>query len=226
MLPITLILFLGLIFLPQWWVKRVFTEFSDQREDFPGTGGEFAEHIIETFKVDKALVKLSDQADHFDPETKTIALTDQNYHSKSLTAIAIAAHELGHMIQLEQGNPWLRMRTSLAKLAQKLDSSSRVAFILLPLALLITRSPAVTAIFIAFSFSGALLNVLIHMVTLPMELDASFGKALPLLKTGQYINREDEPKVRKILWAAALTYLASALSSLLNLARWFRVIRR
>ncbi len=74
--------------------------------------------------------------------------------------------------------------------------------------------------------SGMLMRVVVHLITLPMELDASFGKALPLLIAGNYINEEDEPKVRQILWAAALTYVSSALSSLLSLANWLRVLRR
>jgi hypothetical protein len=67
---------------------------------------------------------------------------------------------------------------------------------------------------------------LVHLVTLPVELDASFGKALPILTAGRYIPSGDETAVRRVLRAAALTYVASSLASLLNLARWFAFLRR
>jgi len=67
---------------------------------------------------------------------------------------------------------------------------------------------------------------LVHLVTLPVELDASFGKALPILKSGHYIEPEDEVAVTRVLRAAALTYVASSLASLLNLARWLALLRR
>jgi Zn-dependent membrane protease YugP len=67
---------------------------------------------------------------------------------------------------------------------------------------------------------------LVHLVTLPVELDASFGKALPILKAGHYIQPDDEIAVRRVLRAAAFTYVASSLASLLNLARWLAFLRR
>ena len=67
---------------------------------------------------------------------------------------------------------------------------------------------------------------LVHLVTLPVELDASFGKALPILKSGNYIEPKDEIAVSRVLRAAALTYVASSLASLLNLARWLSFLRR
>ena len=71
-----------------------------------------------------------------------------------------------------------------------------------------------------------LLNTVVHLITLPVELDASFGRALPILKEGQYISNTDYRAARKILTACALTYLASSLSGLLNFWRWLRVFRR
>jgi Zn-dependent membrane protease YugP len=68
--------------------------------------------------------------------------------------------------------------------------------------------------------------VVVHLVTLPVELDASFSRALPLLRAGHYIPPEDEPAARRILTACALTYLAQALASMFNILRWARIFRR
>jgi len=220
------ILFLGLVVLPQYWVKKVFADFQGERDDFPGTGGQFVEHFIESFSIKNASVQLSDSVNHFDPESRAIALTPEYFNGKSLTALAVAAHEVGHLIQAEQDNVWLRLRTRLVLMSLRLDKIGVVALILMPFGTILTRSPFVMLLLTGFGLSGMLMRVLVHFITLPMELDASFGKALPLLKAGLYINEEDEPKVRRILWAAALTYLASALSSLLNLANWLRILRR
>lgn len=219
-----LVLFLALF--PQWWVKRIFSLYQADREDFPGTGGQFAEHILTLFEIDKAKIEISPSVNHFDPESKTVGLISETYNGRSLTAIAVAAHEIGHLIQMEEGNAWLKFRNRLVVLTRKLDRFGLIAVLFIPFAGILTRSPAVIFGLTVLGVSGMLVRVLVHLVTLPMELDASFGKALPLLISGDFIPREDEPGVRRILRAAALTYLASALSSLLNLANWLRVLRR
>ncbi len=226
MVIVGVVAILALMVLPQWWVKKVFADHGEDHDDIPGTGGEFAAHIIKSFEIDKALVQSTEAGSHFDPKSKAVMLSDEYFRGKSLTAITVAAHEIGHLIQMEQGNSWLMLRIKLAGFAQELDKIGRMAMFFLPFVAIFTRSPAVSLAFAAINFSGILMNVILQLITLPMELDASFGKALPLLIKGEYIKPEEEHKVRRILWAAAFTYLASALSSLLNLARWFRLIRR
>ena len=74
--------------------------------------------------------------------------------------------------------------------------------------------------------SGLVVRMLVHLVTLPTEFDASFGKALPVLTQGQYVAPEEQPIVRRILRAAAMTYVAAALADILNLARWAALLLR
>ncbi len=215
-----------LVFLPQWWVKHVFSAYQGDRDDIPGTGGQLAEHVIATLRIEKASVQVTEKENHFDPTSKTVALTPIFFQGKSLTAITVAAHEIGHLIQLEEGNTWLGMRMQLGRLMQRLEKIGMIALFLMPFGGLLTRSPFVVFMLTGIGVSSMILNVIVHLVTLPLELDASFGKAMPLLKAGKFITQDDEPIVRKILWAAALTYLASALSTLLNLAKWMRILRR
>jgi Zn-dependent membrane protease YugP len=95
-----------------------------------------------------------------------------------------------------------------------------------PIIGLLTRHPAPTLLIAGIGLSGLLFRMLLHLVTLPTEWDASFGKALPVLKEGKYISPEREKIVRRILGAAALTYFAAALADAFNLFRWASLLIR
>ena len=88
------------------------------------------------------------------------------------------------------------------------------------------RIPQASLAMLALAVASMAFGTLVHLVTLPVELDASYGKALPLLEEGNYLHEGDLPHARKILKAAALTYVAGSLASLLNLGRWIAVLRR
>ena len=90
------------IFLPQFWTKNILKKHSIERPDFPGTGAEFAQHLIKEHDLDVTL-ETTEQGDHYDPQTKTVRLSTSNFNNKSLTAVATAAHEVGHAIQHKEG---------------------------------------------------------------------------------------------------------------------------
>jgi Zn-dependent membrane protease YugP len=92
--------------------------------------------------------------------------------------------------------------------------------------MLVARIPQVSFLMFFIGFLSMALSTLVHFVTLPVELDASFNKALPVLKQGGYLREDDLPHARRILKAAALTYVAGSLASLLNLSRWIAILRR
>ncbi len=92
--------------------------------------------------------------------------------------------------------------------------------------MLIARVPQASLGILLLAVASMALGTLVHLVTLPVELDASYGKALPILEQGNYLQDGDLPHARRILKAAALTYVAGSLASLLNLGRWIAVLRR
>jgi len=98
MFVVIFIILLGLIFLPQWWVKAVMRRYSTHIDELPGNGSEFAQHLIDRFQLSVTLEQ-TEQGDHYDPEHKVVRLSQNNFKGKSLTALAIAAHEVGHAIQ-------------------------------------------------------------------------------------------------------------------------------
>lgn len=220
------ILILGaVIYLPQYWVKHALKKHSVWRDEFPGTGGELAEHLVKEFNLTDVIVEESKEGDHFSPEENTVRLTKDNLDGKSISAIAVAAHEIGHAIQHHQGSKLLRLRQSLAKFAQMSDVIASIFFFAAPVIGVIARTPLALFAFIGIGVALLAVRILVHLITLPVEWDASFNKALPILEQGGYLNLEDMPAAKEVLKAAAFTYVAGALMSFLNLARWIRVIR-
>ena len=219
------VLLLGLIFGPQYWVKHVIKKHSASREDFPGTGGELAQHLLKEFKIDKVQVEITDAGDHYDPSDHMVRLLLNTHDGRSISAVAIAAHEVGHAIQHHEGNKLLALRQKLVVFASITDKFAAVFFFLAPILGIVGRSPAafIGIVFLGISFIAV--RLLVHLVTLPVEWDASFAKALPILEHGGYLKASDMPAARQVLKAAALTYVSVALASLLDLARWIRILR-
>ena len=222
-----ILLLLALIFGPQWWAQYTFRRYAGQLPRIPGTGGELARHLLDQYGMtDVAVEKTERGGDHYDPEQRKVCLGPDNYDHNSLTAVSVAAHEVGHAIQHQRKEPKLALRQRLVKLAQTTQQLGAGAMFLLPVAVAVTRAPSAGLLMGVIGLGSMASATLVHLVTLPVELDASFGKALPILNAGHYIQPADERAVRRVLRAAALTYVAGSLASLLNLARWFAFLRR
>jgi len=221
-----LIVILIVVFGPQWWAKRIFAKYSKEQPDMPGTGGELAEHLVKTLKLEGVSVEQTDQGDHYDPRDKYVRLSNDNYSGKSLTAIAVAAHEVGHAIQDQENSRLLSNRTRWVQFSQVTNKIGSIAIFAMPVIALITKIPAAAGLMMLLALGSMLVATLVHFITLPVEFDASFNKALPILMEGQYIHPDDEQAVRSILKAAAYTYVAASLASLLNIARWIAILRR
>ena len=217
---------LALIFGPSLWVKMVMSKYSSEKPEMPGTGGELAKHLIERFSLDDVKVEVTELGDHYDPTEKKVRLLREHYESKSLTAIAIAAHEVGHAIQDQQGDKRLATRTKMVPVVNQIARWSVVIISLSPVIGIITRHPMPFSLLLFLGLSGFIARMIIHAVTLPIEFDASFSKALPILREGNYVSQSNEKAVSRILSAAALTYVSAALADILNLGRWIVILSR
>lgn len=219
------LLVLGLVYAPQFWVGHTMRRHSEDRPDFPGTGGEMAQHLVERFGLKGVGVEATDAGDHYDPEARVVRLSQSNYSGSSLTAVAVAAHEVGHALQHHRGERGLALRQSLVGVAMVTDKIASVFFIAAPVLAIALRTPGAMLGMAVIGIGLLGIRVVVHLVTLPVEYDASFNKALPILQEGGYLAEEDIAGARSVLKAAAFTYVAAALTSLLNLARWIRVLR-
>lgn len=216
---------LGLALLPSIWVRRVIDSHSHERADFPGTGGEFARHLLDEMKLDRVRVEETNLGDHYDPEAKVVRLLPQHFSGRSLSAVVIAAHEVGHAMQDATGYGPLVHRTHMAKQAHRIETLGSIVMLLAPLVMIFTKAPFLLVIQLLAGMVILSFTILMHAVTLPVEFDASFGRAMPVLKAGGYLNEKDMGAARKILRAAAFTYVAAAAMSLLDVMRWIRVLR-
>ncbi len=220
------IILIGLLLVPQLWSNALMTRYGKERADIQYTGQEFARHLIQEQDLTGVSVELTSQGDHYDHITKTVRLSQANYNSRSLTAIAVAAHEVGHAIQHKEQDSRFMLRDRVVRMAAATEHYGSFAFVAIPILALATRSHILPIISFLVGFSSMAATTIAHLSTLPVEMDASFNRALPLLKQGGYIEQKDERAVYKILKAAAYTYVAASLTSLLNVWRWLKMMRR
>lgn len=228
--PVILLVFaivvLVIVFGPGLWVKRVLERYSVPADRYSGTGGTLARHLLDRHGLHDVQVEATDQGDHYDPEAKVVRLTEDKFAGRSLTAITVAAHEVGHALQDHEGYAPLRLRTRLVKATRGIEKIGAGVLVIAPFLGIITRAPAISLV----TFAAGLLTLgtaaVVHFVTLPTEFNASFARALPILDEHRILKAADRPHARRLLTAAALTYVSASLMSLLNVARWLTILRR
>jgi Zn-dependent membrane protease YugP len=220
-----IVLAIVVLFGPHLWARYVLNRYN-REEYFSGTGIDLARLVLDRLNLKDVRVEVTDSADHYDPLQKTIRLTNRTCGRKSLTAVVVAAHEVGHALQDQAGYKPLRTRTRMIGTAQKIERIGAIIMIAIPVLAGLTRAPSIGVMMLLGGLGTLGIPVLIHLLTLPTEFDASFNRALPLLSSGEYIPPEDMPAARKILFACALTYVANSLIGLLNVWRWVRILRR
>lgn len=220
---ILVVVLFAVMFLPQFATRQLLEKHSVARKSFPGTGGQFAQHLIERFSIDGVSVESTPKGDHYDPATRTVRLTPEKLEGKSLTAVVVAAHEVGHAIQHHTRSRALRLRTWLAQFAQFGAIAAQIGLVASPI--LVGVSPGLARMAIVMVVVGILLSTVVHLITLPVEWDASFNKAMPILREGDYLSEQDLVDAKRILTACAFTYVSASLGSLLGLLRWVRWIR-
>lgn len=216
-----------LIYGPRLWVRYVLARHNGEVPGMPGTGGELAEHLITRFNLEGVTVERGKpDGDHYSPQERIVRLSPKVYDGKSLTAVAVAAHEVGHAIQFTRHEPISQLRQKYFPIAHGVQRIGAAALISMPIVTAIFKVPHVFVLSAGLGVLTMLVSVLMYVAILPEEFDASFGKALPILLEGEYITVEQAPAVRQVLRACALTYVASALADILSLWRWFAILRQ
>jgi Zn-dependent membrane protease YugP len=221
-LTIAALLLVTLLFAPQWWVRRVLAQHGAERPDLPGTGGELARHLLDEAGLQAVRVELTGDGDHYDPEDRAVRLLPQHHDGRSIAAVAVAAHEVSHAVQHARGEKAFAVRFDLVRKLNWVDRLASGILLLAPVVFMVIKAPALLVLQVVAGLLLLAIRIVVHVATLPVELDASFGKALPVLTRGRYLSAGDMPAARSVLKAAAFTYVAAALSTLLNILRWIR----
>ena len=222
---ILILLLLGLVFGPGLWVRRVMSKYARPPDRYPHTGREMARMLLDSLGLHHVIVEESEIGDHYDPIDKAVRLTPDKFAGRSLTAVTVAAHEVGHAMQDRDGYAPLRLRTRLVKHAQYAEKIGAGILVVAPFAALAMRAPPVGLLMMLGGLLSLGTAALVHLVTLPTEFNASFARAYPMIEAG-YLKAVDKPHAKRLLRAAALTYVAASLMSLLNVARWIAILRR
>ena len=194
-----------------WRVRRTFEEMSGVATWSGMSGAEVAEAMLRSTRVNGVRVEEHQGflSDHYDPSERVVRLSPDVYHGRSISAVGVAAHECGHVLQHAEGYAPMRLRQGLVGPA---NLGSTLSYVLLALGVVLQFSGLVWAGIIAFSAV-----VLFQLVTLPVEFDAS-TRARRHLRAASVIGQDEEQHVARVLNAAALTYVAALVTSLLTLA--------
>lgn len=193
-------------------VRSTFSRYSSVRSASGLTGAQVAERILAYAGVRDVTVQhiAGNLTDHYNPKTKSVGLSDTVYGSNSVAAIAVAAHECGHVIQHANSYAPLSMRSALVPVA---NFGSGVSWVLLLAGIMFSMPPLITIGIVLFSAA-----VLFQIVTLPVEFNAS-RRALHILEETGILGPSEGQSAKKVLRAAALTYVASAAAAILQLLR-------
>ncbi len=221
-----LLVIVAVVFGPGLWVKRVLERYSLPADRYSGTGAQLARHLLDKNGLSSVLVEKTTEGDHYDPQDKAVRLTEDKFDGKSLTAITVAAHEVGHAIQDHEGYAPLKIRSRLVRASRNVERLGAAVLMMSPFIGALARAPSLSLLMFGAGLLTLGTSTLIHFATLPTEFDASFARALPMLDEHRILKSADRPHARRLLKAAALTYVAASLMSLLNIARWWAILRR
>ncbi|MCM3713572.1 zinc metallopeptidase [Halalkalibacter oceani] len=211
-----LIYFILLLIIPIWAqmkVKSAYRKYSQVPASSGMTGAQVARRILDdnglfNVRIEEVRGQLTD---HYDPRSKVVRLSSDNYHGTSVAGAAVAAHEVGHAIQDAEDYAFLRFRHALVPVA---GFGSNVSFFLILAGILFQASGLLLLGIVAMAAA-----VLFQVVTLPVEFNAS-NRAMEQIVSVGVIRNDEERETRKVLNAAALTYVAGALVALMELVRF------
>lgn len=213
--------------LPLWAqhkVKSNYEKYSQVRSTSGKTGQEVALEILHANGIYDVDVVEGEGflTDHYDPRKKVVVLSPANFNRPSVAGTAIAAHEVGHAIQHAQGYFYLRFRTALVPLASIGNSVGYIAIIAGIILTSMQSAIGTTALWIGIAFMA--FAVLFSIVTLPVEFNAS-SRAMKQITKLNIVNENEYKHARKVLSAAAMTYVASTAVALAELVRFILIAR-
>lgn len=199
--------------LVQLYLRNTYSKYLKVGASSGMTGAEAARRVLnENGLYDVTVEQVGGRlSDHYDPRSKSVRLSSTNYHGTSIASLSVAIHEVGHCLQQKDGYVPLRVRHALVPVA---NIGSNFSFILILIGILLSSANLLLLGIVAMAIA-----VLFQVVTLPVEFNAS-SRALNLMIGSGLIRNEEEPRAKKVLNAAALTYVAATVVAVAELLRF------
>ena len=219
-----LVIFFLISFIPVFWVNYVFKKNDKILPNMPFNAYEFGEDIIKELKLKNVSIEKTSIVDHYDLVEKKVRVHEDRFNRKSLTSISIICHEIGHAIQHSQNYTPLITRTKLVKNTQWINKiSMAIIYIGFPL-IFATGFLSLIKLCAFIILLSTLIGVIIHLITLEVELDASFNRAFPIIK--KKIPEVYHNSCRSVLRAAAFTYVVGVFKNLISLRMIWTVLSK
>ena len=219
-----LVIFFLISFIPVFWVNYVFKKNDKILPNMPFNAYEFGEDIIKELKLKNVSIEKTLTVDHYDLVEKKVRVHEDRFNRKSLTSISIICHEIGHAIQHSQNYTPLITRTKLVKNTQWINKiSMAIIYIGFPL-IFATGFLSLIKLCALIILLSTLIGVIIHLITLEVELDASFNRAFPIIK--KKIPEVYHNSCRSVLRAAAFTYVVGVFKNLISLRMIWTVLSK
>ena len=206
------------------WINNVFKKNDKILPNMPFDGHEFGDQLIKEFKLKDVRLEKTLIGDHYDLEQKKVRVREERLKRKSLTSISIVCHEIGHAIQHAEGYSPLFTRTKLVKNTQWINKiSALIIYTGLPV-IFATGSLPLIKLCVIIVLLSMLIGLVIHLITLEVELDASFNKAFPIIK--EKIPEVYHDACYTVLRAAAFTYVIGVFKNIISLRFMWSVLKR
>ena len=221
---IYLLFFLFIFVLPRFWLNRALKRNDEILESMRFTGLEFGELLLKENDLKEVKITTTDLGDHYDLENQEVRVMEERLSKKSITAISIVSHEIGHAIQHKEKYMPLEQRTTLVKNTSWISRiGGGVLYSGIPL-ILATGSFGIIKICLFIVLLSVIISALVHLITLDVEMDASFNRALPILE--EKVPKEYLNGCRSVLRAAAFTYVIGALTNFFSLRYLWVLVSR
>ncbi len=208
----------------QGMVKSTYNKYRQVRTRKGVTGAETARYILKAYNINNVYVEQTGGTltDHYSPSEGVIRLSSAVYNGTDIAALGVAAHEVGHAIQYDKAYFPIKIRNTIFPVA---SLGSNLGYILIIVGMLFGSLGALSELFILAGIALFSFFVFFTVVTLPVEFDAS-NRAIKILSGAGFLDKEEIVGAKKVLGAAAMTYIASAITAILNLVRLILMSRR
>ena len=221
---VIIFLFFIITFAPIVWVNYVFKKNDKILPNMPFDAYEFGEQLIKELKLSNVRIEKTLIGDHYDLDEKKVKVHEDRFKRKSLTSISVICHEIGHAIQHSENYSPLITRTKLVKNTQWINKISMyLIYIGFPV-IFATGLLSLIKVCVLLILLSALTGVIVHLITLEVEFDASFNKAYPIIK--QKIPEVYHDSCRSVLRAAAFTYVVGVFKNLISLRMIWSVMSK